>query len=251
MGTVAGVPASTLLGEWLGWRMTFSAWGVIGLAALFGLMWSLPPLPSLPSTRLNNIPELLRLKKIRVGLSSIILMLIGHFSAYIFIAPLLDQSFGVSGTLLSLYLLSYGVAGFAGNWLGGWYAGRNLTCAIMVAATGMALSLLSLLVSESLVTGWLGIIGWGIWFGALPLTTQLYVFSAAQSHKESIAAISVSLGKISIAVGVFTGRMVVDHYILNGAVILGATLATAITAMMLYVGNQKKFPVKGIHTQEL
>ncbi|POF42422.1 hypothetical protein B0D71_13460 [Pseudomonas laurylsulfativorans] len=80
MGTVAGVPASTLLGEWLGWLMTFSAWGVIGLAALFGLMWSLPPLPSLPSTRLNNIPELLRLKKIRVGLSSIILMLIGHFA---------------------------------------------------------------------------------------------------------------------------------------------------------------------------
>jgi predicted MFS family arabinose efflux permease len=242
MGTVAGVPASTLLGEWLGWRMTFSAWGVIGLAALFGLMWSLPPLPSLPSTRLNNIPELLRLKKIRVGLSSIILMLIGHFSAYTFIAPLLDQSFGVSGTLLSLYLLSYGVAGFAGNWLGGWYAGRNLTCAIMVAATGMALSLLSLLVSESLITGWLGIIGWGICFGALPLTTQLYVFSAAPSQKESIAAISVSLGQISIAVGAFSGGMVVDHYNFNGAVILGATLATAITATMLYVGNQKDVP---------
>jgi predicted MFS family arabinose efflux permease len=28
MGTVAGVPASTLLGDWLGWRATFSLWGV-------------------------------------------------------------------------------------------------------------------------------------------------------------------------------------------------------------------------------
>jgi predicted MFS family arabinose efflux permease len=235
MGTVAGVPASTLLGDWLGWRATFSLWGLFGFFALVGLVRTLPSLPPLPRLAVNGISSLIRLPKLRIGLVYIVLMLVAHFSAYTFVAPFLDESAAITGSLLSAFLLAYGIAGFAGNWLGGWYAGKNLTKAIAIAATGMTLSLALLMLSNSNGISLLGIVGWGMFFGALPITTQLYVFNAAPNQKENIAAISVSIGQVSIAVGAFTGGLAVDYYDVTGAILLGVALALALAAMAAYV----------------
>lgn len=234
MGTVAGVPASTLLGDWLGWRATFSLWGLFGFFALVGLLRTLPSLPPLPRLAVNGISSLIRLPKLRIGLVYIVLMLVAHFSAYTFVAPFLYESAAITGSLLSAFLLAYGIAGFAGNWLGGWYAGKNLTKAIAIAATGMTLSLALLMLSNSNGISLLGIVGWGMFFGALPITTQLYVFNAAPNQKENIAAISVSIGQVSIAVGAFTGGLAVDYYDVTGAILLGVALALALAAMAAY-----------------
>lgn len=96
--------------------------------------------------------------------------------------------------------------------------GKNLPKAIAIAATGMTLSLASLMLSNSSGISLLGIVGWGMFFGALPITTQLYVFNAAPNQKENIAAISVSICQASIAVGAFTGGLAVDYYDVTGAI---------------------------------
>jgi len=235
MGTVAGVPASTLLGDWLGWRVTFNVWGLIGVFALIGLVRTLPSLPPLPRSGTHNISGLLRLPKLRIGLAAIVLMLVGHFCAYTFVAPFLDQSAGVTGSQLSGFLLVYGIAGLAGNWLGGWYTSKNLTGVIAIAATGLALSLASLTIANTSVVGLLGLAGWGVFSGALPITTQLYVFNAAPDDKESIAAVCVSIGQVSIAAGAFAGGLAVDFYDVRGAILLGAALALALASMMIRV----------------
>ena len=71
--------------------------------------------------------------------------------------------------------------------------------------------------------------------GALPITTQLYVFNAAPDDKESIAAVCVSIGQVSIAAGAFAGGLAVDFYDVRGAILLGAALALALASMMIRV----------------
>ena len=172
----------------------------MGALALIALITLLPPLQP-GGSGLSKVAEVLRLRKVQIGLTAIVLMLVGQFSAYTFIAPFLDQSVGIAGPGLSVFLLTYGVAGFFGNLLGGWLASRHLTGAIITAAAGMAIALTILMISETPGMSWLSVILWGVSFGALPITTQLYVFSAAPEYKESIAALSVSIGQVSICGG--------------------------------------------------
>lgn len=235
LGTVAGVPASALLGEWLGWRWAFISLGVGGLGAAMGLLYSLPSLPGVTVNGLGKIPGLLKLPKLRVGLISICLMLTGHFAAYTFCAALLERSFGVTGATLSAFLLSYGIADFIGNWLAGWGAKKSLPGSIAIAATGMGVSLITLAATHSIVIGWVSLVGWGMSFGALPLTIQLYVFSAATDHTESLAAASVSLGQISIAIGALVGGICADVFDVYAAMLLGAGMAASIGILMCWV----------------
>ena len=65
LATVLGLPLGRMIGQWLGWRMTFGTIGAAALLAMIMVWWILPKLPSkdvgsaasLPSI-FNNIPLL-------------------------------------------------------------------------------------------------------------------------------------------------------------------------------------------------
>lgn len=68
VASVAGVPAGTLIGDLAGWRAAFAAVGVLGLAALAGLLALVPPLPSRGAVAFRELPRLLRRNAgVRVG----------------------------------------------------------------------------------------------------------------------------------------------------------------------------------------
>lgn len=125
LGTVAGVPAGALLGDLLGWRWAFGVAGAIALLVLLLLLVVLPPLPAERGRGLHDLRRLLGLPKIRLGMAAVVLMFGGHFAAYTFISPFLLRITGIAPVALSVVLLAYGVAAFAGNLLGGWAAGRD------------------------------------------------------------------------------------------------------------------------------
>lgn len=56
LATVLGLPLGRLIGQWLGWRMTFAAIGVAALLAMILLWWILPKLASRDVGSLASLP---------------------------------------------------------------------------------------------------------------------------------------------------------------------------------------------------
>lgn len=246
IGTVAGVPAGALLGELLGWRWAFAAASGISVAVLGLLFALLPALPANESAKgLRDIPNLLQNDKIRIGLIAIVLVFIGQFAAYTYISPFLLQVSGIAPVALGAVLLGYGVAGFVGNIVGGWAAGRSLRGALV--ATGLILGvsvLLLVLLGES---AWWAVpltIIWGLGFGMLPIAMQSWMFGAAPKQLEAVQAIFVSVAQAAIGGGALLGGQVVDRLGISSALWVGALASLAMVLIMAVAASATRVSIK-------
>lgn len=228
LGTVAGVPAGALLGDLLGWRWAFGVAGAIGwLVLLLVLAW-MPPLPAQPGRGLLDVPMVLGLPKVRLGVVALVLVFAGQFSAYTYAGAFLLQVTGVAQTTLSAVLLSYGLAALVGNGLGGWASARSARGALVGTGLLLGVSVLLLaLVGRS--TDWAVVLCllWGLGFGMLPIAMQGWMFGAAPRHLEAVQAICVSLSQVAIAAGAWAGGLLVDQLGVVSALWLGALAALA------------------------
>lgn len=222
MGTVLGVPLGTLLGNLLGWRLAFGASSILVLMVVAALVKLLPTLPPEKSLGLAQIPSVLKLRKVHVGLIAVIFIFIGQFSAYTYISPFLFQVSGVSSNVLSAILLAYGVSGIFGNIFCGWLVERNVRFGVLVATLLLgAAQLLLLLTPDHDSLAVMEMVIWGFGFGMLPIALQSWIFKAAPEQLESVAALFVSLSQLAVAVGALIGGTVVDVYGIHCALWVG------------------------------
>lgn len=234
LGTVAGVPAGALLGNLMGWRSAFAASAAIAALVVVALVTLLPRIPPQAGSGLKAIPLVLRRRAARIGLLATILIFLGQFAAYTYIAPFLIQVSHIEAGGLSAVLLGYGVAGFFGNLFGGWAATRDRHLALLgtVALLGTAI----LLLLEFGANMWAAsgaVVAWGFAFGMLPIAMQVFLFSSAPDHLESIAALFVSMAQVAIGAGALVGGLVADRLGIPGALWLGAAAALATGLLLL------------------
>ncbi len=119
VASVLGVPVGTLIGDLATWRAAFRVMSALALAVLVAMTVLLPPLPAARSVRPRELPALLRDPTLRIGLVATALLVTGHFAAYTYVRPVLEEISCVGSVLISTLLLVYGVAGIAGNFLAG------------------------------------------------------------------------------------------------------------------------------------
>src|SRR3954452_7720844 len=132
LAIVLGVPLGTALGQWLGWRVAIGALAIGGVLSVTALLLVLPALPALPRDRNTRTGRQLRaaitiIRDRRVALLCLIttILVIGHFAAYTYIAPLVRRDGGLQGFGLSALLLGYGAAGLIANYVAGRYVDRR------------------------------------------------------------------------------------------------------------------------------
>jgi len=89
--SVLGIPAGTLIGDWIGWRSAFLV--LVGLSAVVfvALFILLPPLPSNQAISSRTLLLQLHNRDVAIGLTLTFLLICGQFSAYTFISPTLQQ----------------------------------------------------------------------------------------------------------------------------------------------------------------
>jgi predicted MFS family arabinose efflux permease len=239
VGTVAGVPAGALIGELVGWRMAFHAAGAVALLVLLTQIRLMPRLPVTQAMTFRQLPELLRIKKARLGLAVTLLIFIGQFAAYTYITPFLSQIAHLSAGTIGALLLTYGAAGFAGNLIGGWAVAQSVRKSLI--ATGLVLGL-SAAALPLLGTGVIGatvlIIIWGLAFGMMPISVQTWIFQAAPHAMESGGAVFVATAQISLASGALVGGLSVDYMGVSSAMLVGGAFALAMAAVIFKWGSE-------------
>jgi DHA1 family inner membrane transport protein len=226
-----GVPVGTLIGQALGWRGSFAA--IIGLAVI-ALAAAIAFVPSVPSTgrgaggqaRHAFAPRVLAV------LALSFLVFAGLFAALTYIVPFLEAVTGISGALISVFLLVYGVATAVGAFAGGRFADQNAARTLIVATAGVAASLLALyfvgaiapLVAVALMA--LGLFG----FGTGP-SLQYRVVSLAGPGGQLASSLPASAINLGIAFGSAAGGLAIAGYGASAAVLAGLVIAAIATAV--------------------
>lgn len=230
-GSVLGVPAGTLLGEHVGRRAAFVVLAALALAVAVLLATSLPALPVDTVTRPRTLAALLRIRGVRVGLAVTGLIVVGHFAAYTYVTAFLRDTTHVDGTRITVFLLLYGAAGVAGNFVAGAALARGPRRTFAVAAIGIAAAVP---LFPALGRTWPGAVGllvvWGFAYGAVPAASQTWFARAAPDAREGAMVVFTASFQATLAGGAFLGGAVVDATSTSAVMVLSGVLCLATAA---------------------
>ncbi|MFF4901781.1 MFS transporter [Streptomyces sp. NPDC001068] len=234
-GTVVSLPLGALIGHLAGWRTAFFIAAGAALLALAALAWRLPSLPPTGAIRMATLTSSLRNRGARLALLATALIFLGHFAAYTYITPYLEDRAHFGSSAVTLTLLGYGVAGLAGNFAAGAIIGRSLRtvysiAAVLVAASVILLNTLTGAAPAVIVL----VVLWGAAFGAVPLALQTWILQASPDAPESGLALLVSVLQISLAAGSLVGGLIVDGYGVSTGFAFGGILALLSAATQIF-----------------
>ncbi|WP_214411698.1 MFS transporter [Sphaerisporangium fuscum] len=233
LGSVLGVPLGTLIGDLAGWRISFVVLGVLSVAVLAALAVLLPPLPAEQVTRLKVLGGVIRGAGTRFALVTTVLVVLAHFGTYTYVMPFLERVTHVAPGLITLFLLTYGVAGIAGNFLAGTIVARRPRAAFGVAGSLIAVATLAL----PFLGRWdLGavvlLIVWGVGYGAVPVCSQTWFVKAAPHAPEAASVLFTASFQATLSTGALVGGLIVDHTSLPAVMTLGGATALVMVAVV-------------------
>ncbi|MEW2066818.1 MFS transporter [Streptomyces sp. NPDC007346] len=226
VASVLGVPAGAYLGALAGWRAAFWAAAGLGGAVLLALAVLLPRLPAERAVPLGGVLRLPADPRVRTGLILVGCLVTGHFAAYTYVRPVLEEVSGVGAGLIGTLLLVYGVAGVAGNFLAGAGAARSLrrTLVVITATLTATLAVLPLLGGSVAVAAVLMAV-WGLTYGGVSVSTQTWVLLAAPQAREAASSLFVGVFNGAIALGALLGGVAADGVGTTAVMGVGGVLA--------------------------
>lgn len=213
MAMVLGIPLGRIVGEWLGWRMTFLAIGAVAGVVMLVLAKLLPLLPSENAGSLQSVPMLLR----RPALLSIYVLLVvvitGQFTAYSYIEPFVQNIAGFESNVTTAVLLLYGGMGIVGSVLFSWLGMRLPRGFLLASIVVLALCLLLLVASSTHVWSlYLFSSIWGVAMICFALSMQSKVLKLAPDATDVAMSMFSGIFNIGIGAGALLGSVVSVHW---------------------------------------
>ncbi|MGB2079492.1 MAG: MFS transporter [Vibrio sp.] len=214
---VTGVPLGTFIGQHFGWESTFLAVAILGAIAVVGSALLVPSdLKQPPATSIKDQLKVLTKPRLLLVYAITAIGYGGSFTAFTYLASILEQISGFDASMIGLLMLIYGVSVTIGNIWGGKLADKKGPIhALTVIFTGLAAVLLALTwTASSPIAVVLTILCWGAFaFGNVP-GLQVYVVQIAQ--KQTPNAVDVASGlniaafNVGIALGSWGGGLIVE-----------------------------------------
>ncbi|MEE4420568.1 MFS transporter [Streptomyces bugieae] len=226
LGSVLGVPAGTFIGDLAGWRVTFVVMGALTIGVLIMLLLAMPAPPPAGGTRLSVLRAMFRGVNTRFALLLTFLVVLAHFGTYTYVTPFLEQVTHTSSQQITLFLLIYGAAGIAGNFLGGAMVTRRPRAVFGLAAGLIAVvTLLLPILGRSAIGAVALLIVWGVAYGAVPVSSQTWFAKATPHAPEAASVLFTASFQATFSLGALTGGVVVDHSSPSMVMTLGGIIA--------------------------
>ena len=234
LATVLGVPLGTAIGQELGWRTTFYLIAAITVVLIMLFFKMLPALPSRNSGSIKSLPLLFKRKTLMHTYMLTALIMTGHFAAYTYITPFLNDIGGFNPRFIIAVLFVMGGSGILGSFIYARLApARPIRSFALAIALMLACVLLLKLVSISaFLILVLGLI-WGVAITMVGLALQSKVLEAAPDAADIATSMYSGVFNIGIGGGALVGSQTINLLGLNyigyiGGIFIALALLTFI-----------------------
>jgi len=236
LAMVLGLPLGRVIGQLLGWRVTFLVIGGFALATLIFIMRLLPKLPSEHSGSLKSVPLLFK----RPALVSLyllaVLIVTAHYTVYSYIEPFIRSAAAMGDDYTTFLLLIFGGAGIIGSVVFGLCSNRYPTALLITAMLLVALCLLAL---QFAAAGRMGFailsVVWGMAFMAIGLSMQVKVLALAPDATDVAMSLFSGIFNLGIGAGALLGNQFILRADIGNIGYLGAVLAAVSLGWCIYI----------------
>ncbi|RYD22322.1 MAG: MFS transporter [Verrucomicrobiaceae bacterium] len=243
--TIFGIPVGTLISDTFGWRAAFGSLAVLSFVKAAGLLVFLPkvPLKKNPASFASQF-GILREPKIVGHVLLSLVVFAGMFTAYTYLADILEKLAGFDGATVGWILMGFGGVGMIGNWIGGRIVDRSPLGATILFALPLAIATMVLVpVIHSKVLLGVMLAFWGISQAALFTVSHVRVMKAASETPALGASLNISGANAGIGIGAIIGGRVIDANGLDniGGAAAGVMLLAIALAFILKLSNAPRF----------
>lgn len=244
---VTGVPLGTFIGQHFGWRETFLAVSMLGVIALISSQLLIPAnIPGRTAASLRDQVKVLTHPRLLLIYAITALGYGGVFTAFTFLAPMMQELAGFSSAAVSWILLGYGVSVAVGNIWGGKLADKHgaVPALRFIFAALFVLLMVFQLTASTQYAALATILVMGIFaFGNVP-GLQVYVVQKAEQFTPNAVDVASGLNiaafNIGIALGSVIGGQTVAHFGLAQTPWIGALIVLVAFLLMGVSGRLDK-----------
>ncbi|MCD5994513.1 MFS transporter [Pseudomonas sp. CDFA 602] len=239
--TVFGIPVGTLISDAFGWRTVFALLSVLAFAKALLLLVFLPATDAKkdPVSILSQF-GVLRSPLMQGHVLLSVLVFSGMFTAYTYLADMLERLAGFDGNLVGWCLMGFGAVGLLGNSLGGRMVDRHPLVASLVFCAFMVVGMVAVVPSiHSVYALPLALAIWGITQAALFLVSHVRLIKAAPQAPAFGASLNIAGANLGIGIGAVIGGRVIDHLGLGslGFAAAGIIVLAILLALLLMKGQ--------------
>lgn len=237
IATIAGLPLGRLVGQYMGWRVTFLIVGIIAFAVLVYMAFVFPKIASGEQFHVKDLPALLKNPVLICLYVQTILFVLGYYTVYSYIEPFMQQVAKLHNNVITIVLLIFGAMGLLGSYLFSKLYDRHRFAFIgTVMATLLVWLLFLLPASKSLATMVILCASWGITAMAFNVTTQSEVIRSVDEKGAAVAtAIYSGLFNFGIGGGSWIGGIVCDKGAISYIGFVGAVFAVISVLFFAFV----------------
>ncbi|GHF21169.1 MFS transporter [Amycolatopsis deserti] len=240
IATVAGIPLGTVVESLTDWRTTFLIWAGLSVLVFVAVATLVPALPSANAVPVREVFALpLRNVPLRRVLFTVVLFVLGHFGAYTFVRPFLEDHASAPPVFITAVLMVFGVAGAIGNFAAGHTVNRSLRGSFLVGCAGLVVSMLLLLtIGGTAVGAIVAMVLWGLSFGVVQLCQVNMTLAAAPETFEAAMSLNTMAYNTSIALGALFGGLFADNLGVTSVVWFGVVLTAA--SLLLALSSRRE-----------
>lgn len=211
VATVAGVPASTLLGQTLGWRSAYWAVLVIAIAAAFMIFTFVPHSPANKDTSVKGELRALKQPQVLFAVSAGMVGFGGLFAMYSYIAPIVTKVMDRSDAWIAGFTLAFGIGSVLGSWGAGLLADWNVERSVILGFIATAVALVAFYFAAFyVVPALLLVLAVGALGSMVAITLQIRLMDAAGDAQMLGAALNHSALNIANGLGAFFGSVIIS-----------------------------------------
>ncbi|WP_158844562.1 MFS transporter [Saccharothrix deserti] len=236
LSLIFGVPAGNLLGGPLGYQGVFALIAVVSaLAAVAVRLW-LPRVEAPAVVRLRERFAPAADRRVLMVLGLTVLACLSVFSVFNYIAPLLTETAGVEGAVISALLVAYGLGGAVGNWAAGRLTDRFDTRKLLVVLFSCFTVVLATLplTTATPVSAAIALFVWGALTWASNPPIQSWLIELAPANSGLLLSLNASAIYLGVGLSGVVGGLVISWVGLLPLAPIAALLALVALVMLIF-----------------
>ncbi len=242
LSPVFGVPATTLIAQGAGWRVSFWAVTALALACTLLVAWRVPASSQEGVTRLADHVSAVWRRGLWAAYITSGLIIGAAFTAFSYFAPIFVQVTGLPSAAVPALLVLYGLANVAGNIVVGRYADAHTMRVLGIGLAVLAVALAAFaLLADNVVGSLLAFMAIGLTGVALNPAMVARVMRASEPGP-LVNTLHASVITFGLAAGTWAGGAAIDAGMgLRAPLWIGAAMATAgLLSLLPYVRRRAR-----------